>query len=155
DLNVGQRVRIFGAVTGTNVDASTTSSVARMQFTSVFGHANGAPAAGDMEMNLTRVDLRPQADFTWADAGTPATDPAHFVAAVGNLGAGLNINAATPVWAVGFFPAVTDTQEDFQASALANLNQVPSLLFVRNRPNGLTVDATALPASISLQIAGV
>ena len=155
DLNVGQRVRIFGSVTGTNVDASTTSSVARMQFTSVFGHANAAPALGDLEIDLTRVDLRPQADFTWADSGTPATDPAHFVAEVGNLGNGLGIAASTPVGASGFFPAVTDTQQDFQASVLANLNNVPSLLFVRNRPAGLVVDATALPGSVSLQISGV
>lgn len=155
DLNVGQRVRIFGAVTGTNMDASTTSSVARMQFTSVFGHANSAPALGDLEIDLTRVDLRPQADFTWASSGTPPTDPAHFVELVGNLGNGLGIAATTPVAAVGFFPAITDTQEDFQATVLANLNTVPSLLFVRNRPAGLTVDATALPGSVSLQISGV
>jgi hypothetical protein len=109
---------------------------------------------GDLEIDLTKVDLRPQTDFVWADAGTPATDPAHFVEAVGNLGNGLGIAAATPVWARGFFPAVSDTQQDFQATSLANLNLVPSLMFVRNRPAGLTVDATALPGSITLQISG-
>ena len=154
DLNVGQRVRIFGTVTGTTMDATAATSVARMQYTNVSGHANGAPASGDLELTLAKVDLRPQADFTWADSGTPATDPAHFVAAVGSLGNGLGIVAATPVWARGFFPPISDTGPDFQATSLANLNLVPDLMFVRNRPGGLTVAATALPGSISLQISG-
>jgi hypothetical protein len=154
DLNVGQRVRLFGTVTGTTMDATAATSVARMQFTNVFGHAISPPASGDLEVDLSKVDLRPETAFTWADAGTPPTDPRHFHEAVGNLGNGLGIVAATPVWARGFFPSVSDTGPDFQATSLANLNQVPSLMFVRNRPGGLTVVATAQPASISLHITG-
>ncbi len=156
DLNVGQRVRIFGTVTGTTVDATATTNVARMQYTNVFGHSNVAVLAGvtDMEMDLSKVDLRPESDFVWADAGTPPTDPRHFVAAIGNLGNGLGIGVATPVWARGFFPSISDTQQDFQSTSLANLNLVPSLMFVRNRPAGLNVAATASPGSITLQISG-
>ena len=155
DLNVGQRVRIFGSMTGTNLDASTTTSVVRMKPTNVFGIANGPVAAGDLEIDLASVDFRPEADFTWASSGTPATDPDQFLALVGNLGNGQGIVATTPVVANGFFPPVTDTLQDFQANALLNLEFANSLMFVRNRPNGLVVDATPLGSSISLQISGV
>jgi hypothetical protein len=155
DLNVGQHVRIFGAVTGTTMDATAATSVARMQYTNISGHANGAvDASNNLEITLAKVGGRPQTDYTWADSGTPPTDPAHFVAAVGTLGTGLNIAAATPVWARGFFPSISDTGPDFQATSLANLNLVPDLMFVRNRPAGLTVAATAMPTSITLQISG-
>ena len=155
-LNVGQRVRLFGTVTGTTMDATAATNVARMQYTNVFGHSNVAVGAADtdMEMDLSTVDLRPETDYVWADAGTPPTDPRHFVAAIGNLGAGLGIGVATPVWARGFFPSISDTQQDFQATSLANLNFVPSLMFVRNRPAGLNVGVTASTGSITLQISG-
>jgi len=154
DVNVGQRIRLFGTVTGTTMDATAATNVARMQYTNVFGHSAAAPALGDLEVDLSKVDLRPETDFVWADAGTPPTDPRHFVAAIGNLGNGLGIGVATPVWARGFFPAVSDTQQDFHATSLANLNLVPSVMFVRNRPAGLNVGATASAGSITLQISG-
>jgi hypothetical protein len=154
DLNIGQRVRIFGTLAGTTMDATSTRSVARMQPTWVFGHANGAPVAPDLEINLTRVDFRLQSVFNWTASGTPATDPAHFNLLVNNLGTGLGIIANTPVAARGFFPAIDDTAEDFQASALANLDQVPSLMFVRNRPGGFTLTAAASATQVVLTITG-
>src|SRR5206468_5160672 len=70
DLNVGQRVRIFGTLTGTNLDATTARSVARMQPTWVLGHANAAPAPPDLEIDLARVDVRQQSVFNWPASGT-------------------------------------------------------------------------------------
>ena len=65
DVNVGQRVRVFGALSGTNLDATGASAVLRMQPTRVYGHAAGAPSAGALEIALSRVDLRPQTAFAW------------------------------------------------------------------------------------------
>ncbi len=154
DLNVGQRVRVFGTLAGTNMDATAASDVIREQPTWVLGHANGAPVAPDLEINLARVDQRDQTLFTWASSGTPATDPAHFNVLVNNLGTGLGIANTTPVAARGFFPAIDDVNEDFQATALANLSLVPSLMLVRNRPAGQTVAVAATPTQITLTIAG-
>jgi hypothetical protein len=154
DLNVGQRVRVFGTLAGTNMDATAATDVIREQPTWVLGHANGAPGATDLEIGLSRVDQRDQSLFTWASSGTPPTDPAHFNILVNNLGLGLNIVATTPVAARGFFPAIDDVNEDFQATALANLSLVPSLMLVRNRPAGQTVAVAATPTQITLTIAG-
>jgi hypothetical protein len=154
DLNVGQRIRVFGTLTGVTMDATAARDVVRMQPTAVFGHATGAPAPPDLEIDLTRVDLRPQSAFTWASGGPTPPDPAHFSLLVNNLGSGLGIAATTPVAAVGFFSAFDDANEDFQATALANLENVPSLMLVHNRPAGLVVDATASAASIVLTISG-
>jgi hypothetical protein len=136
------------------MDATAVRDVIREQPTWVLGHANGAPAGPDLEINLVRVDQRDQTAFTWASSGTPPTDPAHFNMLVNNLWAGLNIAPATPVAARGFFPAIDDTNEDFQATVLANLSLVPSLMLVRNRPAGQTVAVAATPTQITLTIAG-
>jgi hypothetical protein len=154
DLNVGQRVRIFGALTGTNMDATRANDVIRMQPTDVFGHAAGPDVAGDLTVDVTRVDQRLQSAFTWSAGGTTPPDPNAFHAQVGNLGQGLGIAAATPVAARGYFTAVDDAGQDLRATALANLSLVPSLMLVHNRPAGFTVTAVAGSSSIVLTITG-
>jgi hypothetical protein len=154
DLNVGQRVRIFGALTGTTMDATGATDVVRMQPTWVLGHANGAPVAPDLEIALARVDVRPESAFNWPAGGPTPPDPLHFKVLVNNLGSGLGIALNTPVAARGFFPAIDDAGDDFQATTLANLSQVPSLMLVRNRPAGFTLTAAATATDITLAITG-
>jgi hypothetical protein len=154
DLNVGQRVRVFGTLAGTNMDATAARDVVRMQPTWVLGHANAAPAPPDLQINLARVDQRDQSLFNWAASGSTPPDPLRFNILVNNLGAGLNIASSTPGAARGFFPAIDDGNEDFQATILANLSLVPSLMLVRNRPGGFTVAVTATPTLITLGITG-
>jgi hypothetical protein len=155
DVNVGQRVRIFGALSGTNLDATAADAVVRLQPTRVLGFAAGAPSAGTLTIDLARVDLRPDTAFTWADGGTTPPDPNAFTIQVGSLGSGLGIVAGTPVEARGFFPAVDDGNDDFVASSLVNRDLVPSLLFVRDRPGGFTVTTTTSATDVQLAIAGV
>ena len=127
-----------------------------MQPTAVFGRAAGAPVVPDLEINLTRVDQRLQSVFTWLSGGPTPPDPAHFNLLVNNLGTGLNIVATTPVAAVGYFSAFDDANEDFTASALANLDHVPSLMLVHNRPGAnFDVHATASATSIILTLTGI
>jgi Domain of unknown function (DUF4382) len=144
DLNVGQRVRVFGTLAGTNMDATGARDVIRMQPTWVLGHANGAPVPPDLQIDLARVDLRDQSVFNWSASGSTPPDPTHFNLLVNNLGTGLNITSTTPVAARGFFPA----------TILQNLSQVPSLMLVRNRPAGFTVDVTASITQITIGITG-
>jgi hypothetical protein len=154
DLNIGQRVRVFGTLAGTNMDATGARNVIRMQPTWVLGHANGAPVPPDLQINLTRVDQRDQSVFNWSASGSTPPDPTHFNLLVNNLGTGLNITSTTPVAARGFFPAIDDGNEDFQATILSNLSLVPSLMLVRDRPAGFTVTVTASISQITLGITG-
>jgi len=154
DLNVGQRVRIFGALTGLNLDATSATCVVREQPTVVLGIAAGAPVAPDLTIDLSRVDLRPETDFTWPSGGPTPPDPDAFTLNVGNLGSGLGIAASTPVAAGGYFAPFDDANQDFQAATLANLELVPSVMLVHNRLGGFDVDAAPSGGAITLTITG-
>lgn len=157
DLNVGQRVRMFGLLTigpPNLLDVTTATDVVRMEPTWVFGTANGAPTAGDLEIDLARVNLRDQADFTWSEGGTTPPDPAMFVLDENNLGAGQGIVAGKPIVALGFFPPVDDANQDFVAAIVANRELLPSLLLIRERLNGFTVSTTTTGTSIDYTFMG-
>jgi hypothetical protein len=157
DLNIGQRIRAFGVLdTITNtLDATTTSDVVRMEPTWVFGLAKEVPTNGQsFEIDLARVDLRDQSDFSWTDANTTAADPANFALDnSANLAGGQSIAINTPIVALGFFSAVDDDNEDFVPSVIANRELLPSLLLVRDRANGFTVSTTTSSTSIDFTFA--
>ncbi len=155
ELNIGQRVRMFGALTGTALDASTMGSVVRVRQTDVYGFANGAPAAGVLDLDLVRVELRDEAAFTWTEGGTSPADPDALLAAVGGLTTGLDIDTGVAVRMRGFFSAVDDDDEDFVASSVTNLDDGASLLLVRDRAAGFTVTPTFASTGIELAITGV
>jgi hypothetical protein len=158
DLNVGQRVRMFGVLTigpPHELDATMATDVVRMEPTWVFGTANGAPTAGDLEIDLARVGLRDQADFNWNESGTTPPTPANFVLAENNLGAGQGIVAGEPVVAVGIFAPVDDATQDFDAIVVANRELLPSLLLIRERLNGFTVSTATTGTSIDYTFSGV
>ena len=154
DLNVGQRVRIFGALTGLTMDATSATSVVKMLPTRVLGFATSAPGSGVLTIDLERVDQRLESAFNWPAGGPTPPDPNAFDVQVGGLDAGLGIVNGTPVEARGFFPAIDDAAEDFVASSLTNRALAPSLLFVRNLPGGMTVSLVPSPAAIEIDIAG-
>lgn len=151
DLNVGQRVRMFGLLdSGTNtLDVTTATDVVRMEATWIFGTANGAPTAGQLEINLLRVDLRDVSLFSWNESGTNPPTPATFVVGdPGNLGTGQGIVASTPIVALGFFAPVDTAGSDYTAGVLANRRLLPSLLLVRDRANGKVVTTMTSATSI-------
>jgi len=159
DLNIGQRVRIFGTLTGASLDASTSTSVVRMQRTRFLGFANEAPSAGTVEIDLVRVGLRPQAVFNWGEGGTSPLDPDALVADVSMLlggvdAADLEIGIGTAVSMRGFLPPVDDDDEDFEARLLINRDKGPSLLSIHDRVGPLTVVPTITSTEIQLAISG-
>ncbi|MBL8859638.1 MAG: DUF4382 domain-containing protein [Planctomycetes bacterium] len=155
-LNIGQRVRVFGTLTGTTMTANDTSSVIRIQPTRVVGNAAGAPSGTQLTFALTRVGLLDQSAFDWPDGGFMPVDPNVFKADIGALGVGQAINATSIVSAVGYFTNVGASGADFNAVALTNESTAPSLVLVRNRPNiGFTVVTTANASQIQLNIVGV
>ncbi|HVS17311.1 MAG TPA: hypothetical protein VMT18_01835, partial [Planctomycetota bacterium] len=155
DVNVGQRVRIFGALTGTSLDATTASDVVKLWPTRAFGLAAGAPLSGTQTFDLTRIGPILEGQFTWADSGTVPTDPLALTAAVGGLGSGLAIDVGTPIEVRGYFSAVDAAGDDMVALGLTNLASAPSLLFVRDLAgSGLDLDVTALTALVELGVTG-
>ena len=155
DVNVGQRVRVFGALAGTALDATTANDVITLLPSRAFGLAAGAPLAGTQTLDLTRIGPILESEFTWADSGTVPTDPLALTATVGGLGSGLSIGAATPIEVSGYFTAVDAAGDDLLAINLSNLEQAPSLVFVRDLVGGgLDLDVTALTALVQLSVTG-
>jgi hypothetical protein len=155
DINVGQLVRVFGTLSGTNLDASTVTGVIRMQPTRVYGFAAGAPGGGALTINLSRVDLRDQSAFNWSASGTTSPDPANFVLAVGSLGTGLGIVNGSAIECRGYFAPVDNAGADFGASSLTNLDNAASLFVIKDRALGMTVTTTATAPSIVFDLSGV
>ena len=144
-LNLGQHVRIYGALTGVTMDAS--AGVVREQPTWIYGTANGAPAAGQLELTLVSVGLRDAALYNFAN-------PAAFVTDVGTLADTLAISAGTHVVERGFCSAVGGTT-DFAADAVVNADTAPVLLLVRNRiATGFTLALTPTVGRLEIGVTG-
>lgn len=154
ELQIGQRVRLFGALSGQTLDCTASTDVIRVEPTRIYGFASGAPTAGTLTIDLTRVDLRDEASFSWNEGGATPADPDALVLSVGQLGTGLGIANGTPIEATGFFSGVGDAGADFVASALTNRELMPSLLLVRDRDNGLGLSATYATAQIDFVFTG-
>jgi len=154
DLNVGQRVRIFGDLGGQVMQAAIPGSVARLRPTHVFGFAARAPSSGQLELDVSRVGVRTQDVFAWGEGGPTPADPDHFMAQVGSLPNGLSLGAGSAVELVGFFPAVDDAAEDFVASSLVDRDAAPSLVSVRDLPWGFQVTPIVSTDSITLDVVG-
>jgi hypothetical protein len=152
DLNVGQRVIVFGSLSGTTMDA--TGGIIRQIKTDAFGHANGDVQSDTLDMKLERVDMRDQSVFTWADSGSTPVDPDHCKIDVSVIGTLPPLTTGTPVRSRGFFKPVNDSSQDFGAQELQNLTLENALLSIRDRTGGMTVATTALSASIEFAITG-
>jgi hypothetical protein len=155
DVNVGQFLRAYGALSGTTLDATQPDDVIRLEQTRVYGYAVKAPSNGELTIGLERVGPLPVADFTWSDSGTTPPDPVAFQMNVKGIGAGLGITACTAVSASGHFTAVDVGSLDFKAATLGNVDTGPALMFVRDHPEeGLELTVTASATSLQLVTSG-
>ena len=117
-INVGQRVRVFGTLTGpVGMDATGATDIVRLLPTRIEGFAN-APIAGggQLGVDVVRVGRRAADLFAWSEGGPTPPDPRALVIATGLRGGALGIEAGTAVAAIGFFAAVDDADEDAVAS---------------------------------------
>ena len=147
ELNVGQQVRVFGTLTGANMDASL--GVVREQPTWIYGAAAGAPASGQITLSLVSVGLRDQSLFNWT------ANPASFLTDVGTLADALTIGNGTNVLERGFFAPVSGGATDFTADRVVDADTAPSLVLVRNRlATGFSVTLTCTTGQIDISIAG-
>lgn len=155
DLNVGQRVRVFGTLSGTTMSASSATSVIRMQPTRVFGAAAGAPVGTTLTLDVSRIGSLPDNAFAWNDGGATPVDPNAFEADIGALGVGLGISSVSLVSTEGYFTGIGAAGVDFTADSVTNASTAAALLFVRNRlSTGFTVLVTANASQIQLNVVG-
>ena len=129
-VSVGQRVTVFGSLSGTSMDAST--GLVRLLVTQLNGHANGAPA-GNLVMTLDRIDGRPIGLFNFSGTGTSGTNanPSSYQVATGALPL-TGITSGTPLKVRGFvqpFGQATAT-DDFHAITLIDVTNAPATLVV-------------------------
>jgi len=161
DLNVGQRVSVFGTLSGARMDADTSQSVVRILPAHVFGIASGAPSSGILTVELRQVGQEPVERFAWSEGGTTPPDPGAFTLNVEGLTSGLSIGAGTAVEARGIFPGVDDDGADLAAQALFD-RSASARVVVRDRAGGITVvpeidpvvDSAGTTGGILLEISG-
>jgi hypothetical protein len=157
DLNVGQRVHVYGTLSGTTLDATAATSVAVLEPTRVSGVSNGNVTGSTLSIAVTFVDELPVNAFVWPDGGLTPPDPSLFLGNVGTLGNGLAIVAGTNVSMSGFFSAVNDPGPDLVASTLSNVDTDVAVLYVRNDTavgTGIDVGVTTTTTTITLAITG-
>lgn len=132
DVSIGQRVRVFGSLSGNTLDATAASAVVRLLPTDVFGSANGAPAGSIVPLTLAQVGPRAETDFTWADSGANFPDPANFDVDGMGAEAGLGIVATTVLSSSGIFAPIDDAGPDFLALDVATLDDADAVVTVRD-----------------------
>ncbi|HZT55707.1 MAG TPA: hypothetical protein VFA35_05725, partial [Burkholderiaceae bacterium] len=122
-LQVGQRVAVFGTLTGTNLDArgiGTTPDVARILFTSVFGIATGAPVGNTLTIDVARFDLRDISNFNFSVGGITESDPHTYTVDVTGLST-TGITTNSRVRCIGWAnPVGVAGDSDFQSISLVD-----------------------------------
>jgi hypothetical protein len=178
DVNIGQRVRVFGALSGVHMDAAEPASVLRELESRAFGHAIGpiAPPAralgtertpsnggdahdasgapGTLTMDLVHVDLIPSSAFTWSDGGSSPSVPTSFTASVPAFLGATPVMSGSPMEVHGFFSSTTNDAQDLAALSIVDLDVAPALLSIKNEPGGFEVGVHAGSTRIEITIVG-
>jgi hypothetical protein len=154
DITIGQRVRIFGDLVGTDMDATASQHVLRLLPTRALGVAAAAPSGGELEIDLVRIGLFPANSFDWPAGGTTPTDPDALIATVGTAADDLEITNGTTVDLIGWFNPIDSSGADFEATAVINRDLGPSLLVIKNRAGGLVADLDSTQTQVSVALSG-
>src|SRR6267378_758133 len=126
-ISVGQRVTVFGALSGTSMDART--GLVRLLVTQLNGTVN-SKGSGIVAMKLARIDGRPISLFNFSGTGPTAgsdADPNSYQVATSTLDLS-SIVPNTPLKVRGFvraFGQATATN-DFGAIALVDVTNAPA-----------------------------
>ena len=143
---------VFGELTGTNLDATSTSGVARMLQTSIFGVATGPASGSEVTVDVARFGLRDIAQFDFDVSGQVQADPDAFTVDVGGLATG-NVDANSRLRFFGWISAVGSTGVDAEAASFVDRTNGPKLLFCRwAPPAGGVLDATGANEVVTIDV---
>jgi hypothetical protein len=149
-INVGQLVWVFGDLTGTTLDATATTGVARLLPMSIFGIATG-PASGDtLTLDVVRFDLRDVSAFNFDVSGQVQADPNAFTVGVTGLST-TGITTDSRIRAFGWIAPVGSTGDDAGAVALVDRTNAGKVLFCLWAPSS----PTALTAGTELTLTDI
>jgi hypothetical protein len=152
-VSVGQRVLAFGTATesGDDVSLDATAGRVRMQLTHLLGNVKslGFGGAGGLTLDLSAIDGRPIAAFTFTGTGASGQDanPASYEVDTAALPL-TNLTVGSPARVFGFVTPFGAAPPDFTARTLVGFRDVPSVLSVGFGISGisapfLVIDATA------------
>ncbi len=151
-INVGQRVWIFGDLTGTSLDATSTDGVVRMLRTSIFGIANGPVVADTLTLDLTRFGLRDVAQFDFDVSGQVQADPDAFTIDVAGLSTGA-IAADSRLRVFGFLSPVGASGPDADALSIVDRTTGAKLLWCQWAPPRTGVlDAEGQSGAVAIDV---
>lgn len=137
-INVGQLVWAFGDLSGTTLDATATTGVARLLRTSIFGIAAGAPSGDTLTLDVARFDLRDVAAFDFAVSSSVQADPNAYTVDTTGLSV-TGITSGTKVRVLGWIAGVDAAGDDATAEALVNHNTTGSVMLCQWSPSHLAV----------------
>ncbi len=156
ELNVGQRITVYGDLAGNVMDATgTAQGVIRCIRTDIYGFAAGPAAAGALEIDLCRIGLRHIANFDFTVEGTPQADPGAFALDIGTLNPS-TVTAGTPVRVRGFIAPVgaAPADADFAAEMVIDRSAVASLLICEWLPESASAISSATGTELTLDLTG-
>tara|TARA_R110002072_G_scaffold269796_2_gene429126 strand:+ start:38982 stop:40760 length:1779 start_codon:yes stop_codon:yes gene_type:complete len=126
-INVGQRVWVFGSLSGTSLDATAIDGVARMLKTSIYGIADSAVSNDTLTVDVQRFGRRNISRFDFDVSGQVQADPNAFTIDVTGLSTtGIQNNSRTRVF--GWIRPVDAAGTDAEALSLVDRSAGPKLL---------------------------
>jgi hypothetical protein len=146
DIGIGQLVWVFGDLTGTTLDATATTGVARLLRTAIAGTVVSAPANNTLTLDVARFDHRPVSAFNFTVSGQVQADPTAFPIDVTGLST-TGIGVGSHVRAIGWIAAIDSTGPEATAEAIVDRTDGGKVLFclwVPSSATALTVDATTV-----------
>jgi hypothetical protein len=149
-INVGQLVWVFGDLTGTALDATAATGVARLLPTSIFGIATGPAAGNTLTLGVVRFDHRDVSAFDFDVSGQVQANPAAFAVDVTGLST-TGITTDSRIRAVGWIAPVGSTGDDATAFSLVDRTNAGKVLYCLWVPSSLT----ALSTGTNLTLTGI
>lgn len=152
-INVGQRVLVFGSLSGTTLDATASTGVVRMLKATYWGTANGPTIANRLSLNLARIGGRLPTDFNFVVNSVTEVVPTGFLVDVTGLTT-LGITTGTKIRATGWMnPVGISGDANCAASALDDRTNNSKLLVLAWAPPSASGITSAGP-TITFDISG-
>jgi len=149
-VNIGQRVWIFGDLTGTALDARAATGVARLLPTSIFGVAASAPAGDTLTVDVARFDHRSVGIFDFTVSGQVQAIPTAYTIDVAGLST-TGISTGSRLRVVSWIGAVGAAGADAQALSIVDRGTTARVLFCQWMPPANGVLAAG-PSSTTIAV---
>lgn len=150
DVAIGQLVWVFGDLTGTTLDATAATGVARLLRTGIFGIAAGPAVNDTLTLDVVRFDWRVVSEFNFTVSSQVQADPNAFPVDVTGLST-TGITAGSRVRALGWISPIDSTGAEATATSLVDRTNGGKVLFCL----WATPSATAMSATPAVTLTGI